>query len=201
MNKIKCVNTKGYKLTLGNEYDVIKKEDGYIFIVNDNGKTARYDNSLFSDVEEVVEETIQTIARTEQDCVDSIYAEGNDVFYIDTNGDVKKLTNYYSGSASSISCGILQVSGIDDTTDAIYDLVDQSEEDMIKLAKALFKTATLNYLKKTDNYGMYILSSTVDFDDNFKEVLDDICHFNTEDVENPNSGNIIKMWGFYKNEL
>ena len=201
MNKIKCVNTKGYKLTLGNEYDVIKKEDGYIFIVNDNGKTARYDNSLFSDVEEIVEETIQPIARTEQDCVDSIYTEGNDVFYVDTNNDVKKLTNCYSGSTSNISCGILQVSGIDDTADAIYDLIDQSEEDMLKLADALFKTATLNYLKTNSNYGMYILSSRVDFDDSFKEILDDICHFDTEDVENPNSGNTIKMWGFYKNEL
>lgn len=201
MNKVKCIITKGYKLTLGNEYGVIKKEDGYVFIVNDNEKTARYDNSLFSNVEETTEELAPPLIRTEQDCIDSIEVNGYDLKYVGVNGDTKILHNCYAAQESVISCGICQVYGINDTVDRIYDIVDQSEEDMIELTKALFKSSIINYLRKTSSAGLYILSNTIDFDDDFKEVLDDISHFNTEDFNNPNSGNIIKMWGFYNEGL
>jgi hypothetical protein len=201
MNKVKCVIKKDYRLTLEKEYDVIKKEDGYIFIINDNGTTARYDNSLFLDVEEIQQTITEITVRTEEDCIGSIDIDGNDISYIGINGEVRVLHNAYSTSESSISCGILQVYGINETADRIYDLVNQDEEGLNELAKALFTASLLNYLNNGLSCGAYILSNTTYSDDGFVEILNNISHFKTEEFHNPNSGNAIKMWGFYKNQL
>ena len=58
-----CVNPKTYRLTQGQQYEILKKEKGYVFVENDNGKVARYDETLFES---------PAPARTEQDCINSI---------------------------------------------------------------------------------------------------------------------------------
>jgi len=45
--KIKCADAKHYSLTEGAEYDVVKQEQGWYFITNDNGAVKRYAKELF----------------------------------------------------------------------------------------------------------------------------------------------------------
>ena len=200
--KKKCILTKGYALTEGSEYDVIKEEKGYIFIVNDNGKTARYVSELFeNEVAAPLPPPVpEPIVLTEAQCIASINA-GVTQFRNTDNEIIQLNSPNLSWEESSISCGIYEAQGINDLIHTIHDEVPDSDDDRISLKKAILKNKILRQLSQNTGYAIALLSTNLNVDEDLIEAIDEIAHFKSDGVVNPNSQNTIKLWGFYKNQL
>ena len=145
MNKI-CTNPKNYKLTQGKVYEILDEEDGYFLLVNDSNKTVRYYSDLFDDVIAIPDE--ETIAppppsvRTEADVISSLNVTCGDqrctVTYVDLNNQsVNFQTNTIGISSTNISCGIRQISGINDILSSIDNNVNTDEDDLLELKKEI----------------------------------------------------------------
>jgi len=190
MKKI-CKNAKNYKLTEGLEYEVLKEEDGYIFLINDSGKNVKYDASLFN--EDSQEEEVVSV-RTEQDCIDSIEYDGSVLSYKDLYAEQQFIeVSLYRGSNNGFSCGIVRIEGIN----ALCELIEVStdEEDLIELQKALFKTVLEYHIQREALKGMWMCSTNrCDENEDFHNLLDEISLHNSGWFVNPNSGNEIKLW-------
>jgi len=215
MKELICVNAKNYKLTEGNNYTVVIDEGETVMIVNDNNKTVRYYKDLFEEVEEEVEIIANPVAvRTEQDLINSIDSDGLITTYVDFNNQTIIIENRLDivNNINSFSCGIKNIINIGEQLEEIYDCVSNteeiSEEDLSSLTKALIKYHFKNYIKnKINSYNgaIYLMSCNINGLDGLNEepvtILNEISDFNTIEEINPNSGNQIKLWGFYKSNL
>jgi hypothetical protein len=215
MNELICVNPKNYKLTLDKKYTVVIDEGETVMIVNDSNKTVRYYKDLFQEVEEeVIPEPEPVVARTEQDLINSIAGDGITTTYVDFNEQIVVIHNELSiqNNDNSFSCGIKNIVNIGAQIEEIYDqleiAVEIAEEDLPLLMKALIKYHLKTYIKsKLGNYdaGIFLVSCNITggscLDEEVVDILDEISDFNTEPETNPNSGNEIKLWGFYKSNL
>ena len=215
MNELICVNPKNYKLTLDKKYLVVVDEGETVMIVNDNNKTVRYYKDLFNEVEEeIIPEPEPVVVRTEQDLINSITNNGNVTNYVDFDNILVSVDNYLNtlNNDSDFSCGVKNIVSIGDQINEIYNVIseteDQSEEDLPLLTKALIKQHFKNYIKRTSNdgynAGIYLMSCNINgngLDEETVDILNEISDFNTEPELNPNSGNRIKIWGFYKSNL
>lgn len=213
MKELVCINPKNYKLTEGKNYIVITDEGDTVMIINDNNKTVRYYKDLFNEIPE--EEVVEVPARTEQDLINSIGVEGETIYYY--NYDNEKITIDSSldilNNTSSFSCGIKNLVNIGSQTREILDLIEydqeQLEDDLISLLRALVKTYIKNFIsyKSEDDFngGIYLMSCNITgedcLDEEIVEILNEISDFKSEPEENPNSGNEIVLWGFYKSNL
>lgn len=187
MEKI-CINPKNYKLTQGQEYTIIKVEKGYVFVENDNGKIARYDDSLF-------EEAAPT--RTETDCINSITNTANGVSFVDLNNVTVNVNTLLVGqSDNNFSCGILRIVNINSTIISIENAVDTSENDLILLKRKLLKALIEKVLSiNTTSKGMWMCSTNqnTNYEDYYLE-LNEMSNHNPGWFLNPNSSNQINMW-------
>ena len=213
MNELICTNPKNYKLTLDKKYTVVIDEGETVMIVNDSNKTVRYYKDLFQEVEEeVIPEPV--IVRTEQDLIDSITSDGLNTTYVDFNNQIVVISNHLQclNNENSFSCGIKNIINIGDQIGEIYetidDTIDEAQEDLELLTKAVIKHHFKNYIKYNLEYynaGIYLMSCNITGDDHLDEevveILIEISDFNTEPELNPNSGNEIVLWGFYKSNL
>lgn len=215
MNELICTNPKNYKLTLNKKYTVVIDKGETVMIVNDSNKTVRYYKDLFQEVEEeVIPEPEPIVARTEQDLIDSITSDGTTTTYIDFNNEVVIISNQLQclNNANSFSCGIKNIVNIGEQIEGIYEAISETEEnaeeDLELLTKAVIKHHFKNYIKYNLNHynaGIYLMSCNITGDDHLDEevveILIEISDFNTEPELNPNSGNEIVLWGFYKSNL
>ena len=216
MNELICTNPKNYKLTLDKKYTVVIDEGETVMIINDSNKTVRYYKDLFQEVEEeIIPEPEPVVDRTEQDLIDSITSNGTTTTYIDFNNEMVIISNRLQclKNENSFSCGIKNLINIGDQIDVIYEAVskteENAEEDLELLTKAVIKHHFNNYIKYCGNNGfnagIYLMSCNIYGDDGLYEevvdILNEISDFNTEPELNPNSGNQIKLWGFYKSNL
>ena len=216
MNELICTNPKNYKLTLDKKYTVVIDEGETVMIVNDSNKTVRYYKDLFQEVEEeVIPEPEPVVIRTEQDLIDSIVSDGLRTTYVDFNNQTIYITNHLQclNNENSFSCGIKNIVNIGDQIEGIYESIEETAdsqgEDLELLTKAVIKHHFKNYIKYCGNNGfnagIYLMSCNVtgndNLDDEIVEILDEISDFTTEDELNPNSNNMIKLWGFYKSNL
>ena len=212
MKELICINPKNYKLTEGNNYTVVIDEGETVMIVNDNNKTVRYYKDLFEEVEEeVIPEPV--VVRTEQDLIDSIASDGLNTTYIDFDNETIQIDNCLAtlNNENDFSCGIKNIINIGNQLEDIYDIVsktvDYIEEDLPLFTKAIIKHHFKNYIKSridTYNAGIYLMSCNINnggLDEEIVDILNEISDFNTEPEINPNSGNEIKLWGFYKSNL
>lgn len=184
-----CVNPKTYRLTQGQQYEILKKEKGYVFVENDNGKVARYDETLFES---------PTPARTEQDCINSIeIVNSNTISFVNLQNQPQEISFGLVGNHNnSFSCGILRIENINSTIQQIENSVDTSEEDLIMLKRNIFKKAIEAKLRDyTTSKGMWMCSTNqnTNYEDYFNE-LNEISNHNSGWFLNPNSGNQINMW-------
>ena len=195
MNKI-CRNAKNYKLTEGQEYEILSEEDGYVRIINDSGKNVRYDASLFEEVEETIP-LPPPPARTEQDCINSITYNGTTLRYVDINETPKEINvSLTLRGNNEFSCGVVRIEGLNGVCNRIenQDFVNTDDDDFIELKKALFRTV-FNYWSARGTYGMWMCSTNRD--DNYEDyqtLLDTLSTHNSGWFRNPNSGNQIKLW-------
>ena len=215
MNELICTNPKNYKLTLDKKYTVVIDEGETVMIVNDSNKTVRYYKDLFEEVEEeVIPEPEPVVIRTEQDLIDSIVSDGLRTTYVDFNNQTIYITNHLQclNNENSFSCGIKNITNIGDQIEEIYemiaDTIEEAQEDLELLTKTVIKHHFKNFIKYCGNNGfnagIYLMSCNVTgggLDEEVVEILDEISDFNTVDEVNPNSGNDIRLWGFYKSNL
>lgn len=216
MNELICTNPKNYKLTLDKKYTVVIDEGETVMIVNDSNKTVRYYKDLFQEVEEeVIPEPEPIVARTEQDLIDSITSDGLNTTYVDFNNQIVVISNHLQclNNENSFSCGIKNIVNIGSQVDEIYseieETADSQGEDLELLTKAVIKHHFKNYIKYKSNNGfnagIYLMSCNIygidGLDEEVVEILIEISDFNTEPELNPNSGNEIVLWGFYKSNL
>ena len=188
MNNYKCKNPKNYALTKDKEYTPVKIVDGNIYITNDKGVQAKYSTELFEQVN----------IRTQEDVINSITLNGNVLSYIDINNQPITINTGLTRYDSHISCGIRQIAGIS----TVMDNINLHTNDL-ELQKALLKTAILSFARQSEQAIVIMSTNITDEDEDdvefihLCEYLTEISDFNSDDVENPNSGNTIKMWGFY----
>ena len=217
MNELICTNPKNYKLTLDKKYTVVIDEGETVMIINDSNKTVRYYKDLFQEVEEeeIIPEPEPVIVRTEQDLIDSITSDGTQTTYVDFNNETVVISNQLQclDNANSFSCGIKNLINIGDQIDVIYEAISETEEnaeeDLSLLTKAIIKHHFKSYIRCESNEGynggIYLMSCNITGDDHLDEevveILIEISDFNTEPELNPNSGNEIVLWGFYKSNL
>ena len=215
MKELICVNPKNYKLTEAKIYPIVIDEGETVMIVNDSNKTVRYYKDLFIENEEdVIPEPEPVIVRTEQDLIDSITTEGVMTTYIDFNNEEIEIDNRLSiiNNENSFSCGIKNIINIGDQLEKIYDTIsvtaDSAGEDLELLTKAVIKHHFKTFIQiNYGNYnaGLYLMSCNVTgnecLDEETVDILNEISDFNTESEINPNSGNEIVLWGFYKSNL
>ena len=204
MNKI-CINPKNYKLTQGKVYEILDEEDGYFLLVNDSNKTVRYYSDLFGDVEEAVEEVAPPTppARTEADVISSLNVtcagQRCTVTYVDLNNQsVGFQTSTIGISGTDISCGIRQISGINDILYCIDNNVNTNEDDLLELRKEILKRVISLLINRNRGNTRWMLMSTnndVSYEDYF-EVFDSLAQTNLGWENNPNSENEIKLWVF-----
>lgn len=191
MNNYKCKNPKTYSLTQDKEYTPVKIVDGNIYLTNDKGVQAKYSTELFEEVN----------IRTEEDVINSITLNANILSYININNQVVTINTGLTRYDSQISCGIQQVSGISDLMERINSQVSQATN--LELQKALLKAAILGFATQTSQAIVIMSTNITDEDEDdvpfihLCNYLTEISDFSSDDVENPNSGNTIKMWGFY----
>lgn len=216
MKELICINPKNYKLTLDKNYPVVIDEGETVMIVNDSNKTVRYYKDLFQEVEEeIIPEPEPVVVRTEQDLIDSIASDGLETSYVDFNNETVNIVNHLHilDNANSFSCGIKNIINIGNQLEEIYDTItdtaDDAGEDLELLTKAIIKHHFKNYIKEKSNNGtngaLFLMSCNVTggecLDDEIVDILNEISDFNTESEVNPNSGNEIILWGFYKSNL
>ena len=207
MNKI-CTNPKNYKLTQGKVYEILDEEDGYFLLVNDSNKTVRYYSDLFDDVEES-NETVEAFtpppppppARTEADVISSLNCGGQrcTVTYVDLNNQtVNFQTSTIGISGTDISCGIRQISGINDILYCIDNNVNTNEDDLLELRKEILKRVISLLINRNRGNTRWMLMSTNNDDsyEDYFEVFDSLAQTNLGWENNPNSGNEIKLWVF-----
>lgn len=184
-----CVNPKTYRLTQGQQYEILKREKGYVFVENDNGKVARYDETLFES---------STPTRTEQDCINSIeIVDSNTIRFVNLQNQPQEISFGLVGNYNNtFSCGILRIENINSTISQIENSVDTSEEDLIMLKRNIFKKAIEAKLRDyTTSKGMWMCSTNqnTNYEDYFNE-LNEITNHNSGWFLNPNSSNQINMW-------
>lgn len=216
MKELICINPKNYKLTEGNNYTVVIDEGETVMIVNDSNKTVRYYKDLFAEVEEeaISEPEPEVIPRTEQDLINSITSNGLVTTYVDFNDQLVEIGNKLSitNNENSFSCGIKKVVNIVDQIDEIYDTIDvtaeTAEEDLLLLTKAVIKQHFKNFIRVKSvgdyNGGIFLMSCNTTgggLEEETVDILNEMSDFNTEPELNPNSGNQIMLWGFYKSNL
>lgn len=192
MSKLKCKNSKGYKLTVGNEYEMISEEGDFVTIENDNGKSVRYSKDLFELVPEVVEIGEVTVTRQNNN--------GNLIVNIPIDGKERQWNIGIGYSGSNISCGIHQISGIDpliasiiNNTDYLSKEYEIELDDEFKLdifrkciqtaltrqtTRFVLMSTTLNSISRIDGIDTYLAS--------IAEA--------TLEGNNPNSNNDIALW-------
>ena len=196
MNKT-CRNAKNYKLTEGQEYEILSEENGYVRIINDSGKNVRYDSSLFEDVEEIIPLPPLPV-RTEQDCINSITYDGITLRYVDINETPKQIeVALYLRNNNDFSCGINRIEGINTLCGRIenQDFVNTYDDDFIELKKALFRTVFNYWTSREGSKGMWMCSTNQNGNyEDYQSLLDELSTHNSGWFLNPNSGNQIKLW-------
>ena len=204
MKKV-CINPKNYKLTQGKEYYIVDEEDGYYLLVNDSNKTVRYYSDLFDDIEEAVEEVAPPPppARTETDVISSLNVtcggQRCTITYVDLNNQsVNFQTNTIGISSTNISCGIHQISGINDILSSIDNNVNTNEDDLLELRKEIVKRVISLFIRNKRGNTRWMLMSTNNNDtfEDYFDVFDSLAQTNLGWENNPNSGNDIKLWVF-----
>lgn len=200
MNKI-CRNAKNYKLTEGQEYEILEEENSYVRIINDSGKNVRYDSTLFEELEITLPQAppapLAPPARTEQDCINSIEYNGNSLSYVDVNNEFKHQDiQLYLMSNNAFSCGINRIEGLNNFCELLNseNFVETNEDDFIELKKELF-TIVFNFWCNKPNVGMWMCSTNQnnDFED-YQALLDTLSTHSSDWFFNPNSTNQIKLW-------
>lgn len=211
MNYI-CTNPKSYKLTEGKSYlALLPEEDGRIAVKNDANLLSFYSSSLFR-IED--EEDGPALAEqpyvdlTEDEIITSITVRNNRVLVM---RNVRNETvEFHMGdvlnadSRLEASCGVGDTTGLNNLVNRVEEFVnnnfDIDADDWENLRAVIFGKyleQELTRLYQLQGRAMFLLSTAVnDISESYIEILDSMSDFRSSEINNPNSGNVIKLWGF-----
>lgn len=200
MSKILKVTAKDnknskFKITIGKEYNVIRHENNFIIIENDNNKVVRYSLDLFKDIKREAVAPPPPPKRTERDLINSIRRNGASVTFVDFENNIKRLdSNRIHVSGSNISCGVNQIHPILQYFDDIIRIVNRlgADEDLIDLRNELLYALLSTRLQRLSvRFVVYSYPVYPRYED-FTKYLATISDVQTPDAKrNPNSGNNI----------
>ncbi len=198
-------NPKSYALTAGKAYPVISVTGRRITIVNDNNITAAYMASVFRN--EGKEEAIAKAApkAVVYPTVDEILAtfnynitEGNISF--DVQGNAVVINASLGNSGTSISCGIRQISGLNDFFEICTEYFEQElghlpAELRDSIIDALFTASVLKFMENVTSVGLFLASTNTNHTE-FARINALLAPYTVQShtCDNPNSGNEIKLW-------
>ncbi len=198
MAKLKCKNTKNYKITLNTEYNIEEEDGNYVKIINDSGKLVRYDRSLFEDVNVVP--PLPPI-RTENQIIQSIVVTNdNNVIrfrFNDRTNQLVERTVGFSRENPDFSCGIETISGLNPIINVIEQHVDTTHDDYVALKKSIFTNIinTIKQICRNSSRGAIIFSTNRnDNHEDYYTWLQQLSMTTTDWFLNPNSDNNIKIW-------
>jgi hypothetical protein len=191
--KKKCINTKNYKLTEGQKYEIEEIEGNYVKLVNDSGKLVRYDASLFEDAIPPAPPI-----RTEAQIIASIVINRGVLTFNDRLNNPVNINIAFNSDGATNSCGIDQINGLNDVIGNIERNVNTEHDDYTNLKKAIFVRA-INEQKRislnNNSKGLIVFST------NQNNALEDYFNWLTELsitttgwFRNPNSRNQINVW-------
>lgn len=211
MNYI-CTNPKSYKLTEGKSYTtLLPEEDGRIAIKNDANLLSFYSSSLFriEDEEDVPTPAEQQhVDLTEDEIVNSITVRNNRVLVMrnvrNETVEFNMVEVLNADSRLEASCGVGDTTGLNNLVNRVEEFVnnnfDTDADDWEDLRNKIFNTylrQELTRLHQLQGRAMFLLSTAVnDISNLYVDVLDIMSDFKSSEINNPNSGNIIKLWGF-----
>lgn len=189
-NILICVNPKGYKLTKDKEYEVDHKGNGFVFVKNDNEKISKYSNNLFKAKEEpklTLDQLISNITISNYEDEDGKY-----IILKYKNLNYEQNTTLKT-SNSHISCGILEVNGINDLSEFCKNVIDHENTD-ITVRELLVSIIEDNIVTNPENI-TYMFSTNTNFEhfNDVELVLDNMTDICLEKY-NENSDNTIKTW-------
>lgn len=210
---IECIDSGSNKLiTVGNEYEVISETDNRYVILNDKGIQKNYSKNLFKEVEYENNNLVEEI-----DVETDVYIERNEI-YFNIKVKMEGFDDFIYGNTvgclldTDISCGIKQISGLNDIMsfekNFRFDFSEHIEENNIDLGEEIDLDDLFNeviaslfsdLLEKLNETCLYVLLSTnlnnnENYNDNVVDVLNNIAENETLVGDNPNSGNDIQLW-------
>ena len=201
---IKCKNPKTYNLTKGKEYSAIKVSDGTYTLYNDRGLKADYNKKLFEEVAtQLTDQEILNSYGVQDDGTITILGREGNVIRLDYQS-IESLGR----SRSVCSCGIQEVSHVNNLMESIDDLIHniglEDREANTRLLKQIFADHIKGYVNAecVENGAFTMFSTNVDEDEPLQVIIEDVLDSYsdcTAEGDNPNSGNTIKVW-VIKNE-
>ncbi len=202
MTKLKCKNTKNYKITLNAEYDIEEEDGNYVKIINDSGKLVRYDRSLFEDVNTVPPPPPPPPIRTQAQIIQSIVISNqNNTVRFRYNDRTNQLVESpgigFSRHNPDMSCGVETIDGLNNIIATIEATVNTEHDDYINLKKSIF-VKVINEVKsicRASNRGAIIFSTNNNTNhEDYYSWLQQVSMSTTDWFLNPNSNNQIKIW-------
>jgi len=189
--KIKCIDKKGYKLTLNKEYDDVTRDGNRYTMRNDSGARVTYATNLF---EEILPEPEVVVEPTLEDDLDKITVTVSGTeFEVNIDGE----SVFLVARESHISCGIREMEGINTLSDSILN------------ADLNFKPQCVHYIFKSicdlmSDWATFLLLSTNINHEGFDEDMLPILHLLSDSVSeamNPNGGNDIEIYVLKVNDV
>lgn len=197
MTNIRCVNAGSYRLTVGREYPLLRQNEEFYFLNNDNGTSVKYAKRYFEEVPDPETTRRRTPPRTVANVIASIRMERDAIVFENINNEARTLTNPLAYNENmNISCGTAEVYGIDSLLRSIRNLFDD-EDDYIEEKKAVLRRALTEWIINRPGKAMRICSTTMRQDEDMLSVFTELAGATTDARVNPNSGNQIKVWIFF----
>ena len=183
--KIQCINQGNFtNLTLEKVYDVISTTRDLYVILNDVGIEANYHKKYFEEYQEKPKVLTPTFRAT---------VDGANIMLTITHGlENSPQTNrvVFSLTSVSASCGVISLHGLNTLNDVLNDRHILTLENYTAAINELLRIA------QTFNKAI-VLFSTNAIRPVILAIMDSMANFRSEPRRNPNSGNMIKVWGFY----
>lgn len=183
--KIQCINQGNFtNLTLNKVYDVVSTTRDLYVILNDVGIEANYHKKYFEEYQEKPKVLTPTFRAT---------ISGNSITLTITHGlanSPQTTSAVFSLTGVSASCGVISLHGLNNLHDVLVNRGMLSAENYTAAINELLRaTQTLSKA-----IVLFSTNSTrqIPFD-----VMNSMANFSSELRRNPNSGNMIKVWGFY----
>lgn len=180
--KIECINASNFdNLTEGTVYEVISESKDLFTITNDIGIEARYHRKYFQDFQEKPK-ILPPVFHTRRNGQNLILT----IEYGTENNRQGRETVFSMVSVSS-SCGVVSYYGVNDLFRVLEDINLATEEYIQQAIEAVLGNGSYSMVLFSTNMSHPLLVET----------LNNMANFCSEQRRNPNSTNLIQVWGFY----
>lgn len=223
MNKvIKCINSKSYSITVGNEYKVLDETEDLYLIKNDNNNIVKYGKSLFEQVNSVEEivvpapipapipfytlnEIKNSLNITNYEDYDDVSTNGNNSIGLSRieiatkTGTIINIGCHISLIPREVSCGVYDICDINSQYSSIRTSINEiqhlTESEKEQLINYIFAKCIMNLILESEVNLFNISTNTCYlYFDNIKEVIESFNNVHSFTAHNPNSSNEIILW-------